>query len=630
MSNHYGLIKPSLDAHTLGINAIKGLLMDCGQMVSVADEHISKIVHEIHHDVHKERFIQWLNDVDITHLGISYRLDPQDAQRIMGHVMHVLKENDLLARDGGPIRQVFFAGLPPACERIKEEHGHLVETFEGSESLEQTLLRMGVDQDSIPLNLIEGSKYDEALHKLASNFIQDKMHLKVTPPSKGHYAHYGTRQDTLVQRLLDQQKHSDLPLMRVHVGPYLDNRQEAVDLFVDWCKQLAKTGFLDIVSIGSSQLTQSNFNEDWSELSNGGGVPVQNELDYLRIYDASRPLLVRTYSGTKKVHTLAPIHERSINIAWHALSFWWFNQLDGRGPNDLYTNLKEHLATLEYIAKTKKPFEPNIPHHFAFRGADDITYILSAVLAAYTAKAKGVQDFVLQIMLNTPRSTWGLVDLAKARAALRLIKPLIDKNFKVYLQPRAGLDYFAPDELLAKKQLAQVSMLMDDIEPEVFTSPPIVHVVSYSEALYLATPPVIDESIQITLGALAYYRSLKKQGVRVVDAYETDIQKRTDAFVSEAQLILNAIQNECPEFTSAEGLYAIFASGLLPTPYLWANQETFPLAIQYRSSFKDGSTILIDEKGRIVDAKQRIDRARQHLKTIYQTMYLASLKQAPN
>ncbi len=629
MSAHYGLIKPSLDAHTLGINAIKGLLMDCGQLVSVADETISKVVHEIHHDVHKERFIQWLKDYDITHLGISYRLDPQDAQRIMGHVMHVLKEQDLLARDGGPIRQVFFAGLPPACALIQQEHGSLVETFEGSESLEETLLRMGVAQENIPLNLIEGSKYDEALHKLASAFINEKRHLKVQPPTKGSYANYGSRQDTLVQRTKDQQRYSDLPLMRVHVGPYLDNRQEAVDLFVDWCKQLAKTGFLDIVSIGSSQLTQSHFNEDWSELSNGGGVPVQNELDYNRIYEASRPLLVRTYSGTKKVHKLAPIHERSINIAWHALSFWWFNQLDGRGPNDLYTNLQEHLATLEYIAKTKKPFEPNIPHHFAFRGADDITYILSAVLAAYTAKAKGVQDFVLQIMLNTPRSTWGLVDLAKARAALQLIKPLVDDTFRVYLQPRAGLDYFAPDETLAKKQLAQVSMLMDDIEPDLFNSPPIVHVVSYSEALYLATPPVIDESIQITLGALNHYRALKKQGIRVVDAYEAEIQKRTEAFVNEAQLILNAIKQDLPEFTTPEGLYAIFASGLLPTPYLWANQEDFPLAVQYRSSFKDGTTILIDEKGRVVNAQQRIDRARQHLTKIHQSMLIKKLKQAP-
>ena len=114
-------------------------------------------------------------------------------------------------------------------------------------------------------------------------------------------------------------------------------------------------------------------------------------------------MLLRTYSGTKNVPELARIHEESINIAWHALSFWWFNQLDGRGPNSVKQNLEEHIETLKYIAETNKPFEPNIPHHFAFRGSDDLTYVLSAVLAARTAKKYGIRTFVLQVMLNTPR-----------------------------------------------------------------------------------------------------------------------------------------------------------------------------------------------------------------------------------
>lgn len=34
---------------------------------------------------------------------------------------------------------------------------------------------------------------------------------------------------------------------------------------------------------------------------------------------------------------------------------------------------------------------------------------------------------------------------------------------------------------------------MDDIDPKNIYSPEIIHVVSYSEALYLATPDIIDE-----------------------------------------------------------------------------------------------------------------------------------------
>ncbi len=92
----------------------------------------------------------------------------------------------------------------------------------------------------------------------------------------------------------------------------------------------------------------------------------------------------------------------------------------------------------------------------------------------------------------------GIQDLAKSRAMLTLVKSLEDSNFKVILQPRAGLDYFKPDLEEAKIQLAAVTALMDDIDPHDETSPPIIHVVSYSEASHLATPDVINESIQIT------------------------------------------------------------------------------------------------------------------------------------
>jgi hypothetical protein len=383
---------------------------------------------------------------------------------------------------------------------------------------------------------------------------------------------------------------------------------------------MAKAGYLDIVSIGSSQLTQSNFNEDWTGLSNGGGVPIQNELEYQELYEASRPLLLRTYAGTKNVPELAKIHERSINIAWHALSFWWFNQLDGRGPNDLLSNLQEHIETLKYIAQTKKPFEPNIPHHFAFRGSDDVTYIVSAVLAARSAKKHGIQDFILQVMLNTPRYTTGIVDLAKARAIIQLIKPLISDDFKMYLQPRAGLDYFAPDIDMAKRQLAVVSMLMDDIEPNDSFSPPLVHVVSYSEALYLATPEVIHESIQITHAAIQKYRQMKTSHQIDTQCYEPEIQAKTNHFVKEAQIILDSIDQTVHEPYSAQGLYDIFAFGYLPTPYLWGNQEQFPHATHYKSTYHEGSTILIDEEGKKIDAQMRIRYAQFNALKAYQAL----------
>ena len=52
---------------------------------------------------------------------------------------------------------------------------------------------------------------------------------------------------------------------------------------------------------------------------------------------------------------------------------------------------------------------------------------------------------------------------------------------------------------------------MDDIDPNNEMSPEIIHVVSYSEALFLATPDILNDSIRITRTALNEYRRLKKK-----------------------------------------------------------------------------------------------------------------------
>lgn len=205
--------------------------------------------------------------------------------------------------------------------------------------------------------------------------------------------------------------------------------------------------------------------------------------------------------------------------------------------------MKEHLETIKYIASTGKPFEPNVPHHFAFRGADDISYIISGYLAAKTAKRLGIKDLILQNMLNTPKYTIGLQDLAKGRVMLRLVRELEDGNFRVHLQSRAGLDYFSPDLEKAKIQLAAVTALMDDIEPDNMNSPEIIHVVSYSEAVRLATPPVINESIQITLAALEKYRRLRNTGQIENMAHNQDLNERTEDMYQEAKEAIDVLEN---------------------------------------------------------------------------------------
>ena len=266
----------------------------------------------------------------------------------------------------------------------------------------------------------------------------------------------------------------------------------------------------------------------------------------------------------------------------HALSLWWFCRLDGRGPYSLGENLEQHVETIRFVARTGKPFEANVAHHFAFRGADDATYVASAVLAARTAKALGIRHFILQNMLNTPKATWGVQDLAKSRVLLQLVRELEDDRFQVILQPRAGLDYFSPDEQKAKAQLAAATALMDDIEPLDSASPPLIHVVSYCEAARLADPAAVIESIQITRQALRQYRRLRARGLVDDMRAHPEVAFRTDELLAETRALLHAIDAAVDHPGTAAGLYTVFACGFLPVPDLWECRDEFPLAVARR------------------------------------------------
>lgn len=617
-SDIFGFIKPSLDAHTLGVNAAVELLRDCHYQVLIGDDEIARAVNDIHYEANQKIIVEWILENKISKIGLSYRLDEDEAVRTVGYFMKALKDRRLLCYQDGPVQSVFFAGLPKSCELIEKEHKGFVKTFKGGESIRETLTRMEVPQNRIPKDMIEGSSYDDRRMEFGKDIVkaQDYEHFK--PCEHSNYLEYGTRQDGLVKRLDSNWEDPFTPLIRAHVGPYSSaiDRLDSVKQFLSWTADLAKTGYLDILSIGSSQLTQSNFGEAWEGRPNGGGVPINHPREYEMIYEAARPLLVRTYAGTKNIPQLAKMHEETLNICWHALSLWWFNKLDGRGPYDLYSNLKQHVEALTYIAQTNKPFEANVSHHFAFRGADDVTYIVSAYLAAKLAKKMGIKTFILQNMLNTPRSTWGIQDLAKSRAMLALVKGLEDSNFRVFLQPRAGLDYFKPDLEEAKMQLAAVTALMDDIDPHNETSPPIIHVVSYSEAVRLATPDILHESIKITQHALRKYRQLRRADKIEDMSKNSDVQERMIELLESAKTIISGIEQFVATPYSPEGFYKLFAAGFLPVPYLWGEVEEFEYARSWNTKLVRGGVKIADKDKIIMNADQRVDYARANLKEV--------------
>ena len=606
-SDRFGFVRPGVDAHTLGINSVEQILNDCGFASYTAPAEVCEALNRPEKASGFAVVRQWIRDNAITILGFSYRLNPHDGATLFGLLVRQLKSSRLLSTQGGQIRALFFAGLPETCELVRRCNPEVSGVFVGDESPAETLRILGIETGHIPRALSESVAYDEARLSFGRNLIRKGDYLGVRPVSRDGYDGYGTKRDTLMARLRQGQERHLPPLMRAHVGPYLPDRSEAVQLFLDWTRRLARGGLLDILSIGTSQLTQSEFGQDWGQKPNGGGVPLNSREEFEAVWQAARPMLVRAYAGTRDVPGLARMYEETINIAWHALSFWWFCRIDGRGPYAVLENLQQHFRTLEYIATTGKPFEPNVPHHFAFRGADDVTDVVSAFLAAKAAKRMGIRRLILQVMLNTPKYVWGIQDLAKARAMLHLVRALEDDRFRVILQPRGGLDYFSPDPRKAKEQLAAVTALMDDIEPHDPASPALIHVVSYTEAFRLADPTAVEESIKITRHALEEYRILKARGLVEDMAGNPEVESRTAGLISEARSVVIAIEAAIPNAYSPEGFYRILVEGFLPVPYLWECREEFSRAVSCQTRLIRGSVRVVDEQGGAVPAQKRMD-----------------------
>ena len=188
---------------------------------------------------------------------------------------------------------------------------------------------------------------------------------------------------------------------------------------------------------------------------------------------------------------------------------------------------------------------------------------------------------------------------------LRLVRELEDEHFTVHLQSRAGLDYFAPDLDKAKIQLAAVTALMDDIEPDNDNSPEIIHVVSYSEAVRLATPSVIEESIKITLTTLKKYREQRRAGKIENMAYNRELDERCECLYQEAKEGIILLEKYIPNLYTAEGLYRAFEEGFFPVPYMLDSSTKYSKATQWRTAIKGGGIRVVNDKGEIIHTSDR-------------------------
>lgn len=153
-----------------------------------------------------------------------------------------------------------------------------------------------------------------------------------------------------------------------------------------------------------------------------------------------------------------------------------------------------------------------------------------------------------------------------------------------------------------------MTALADDIEPENPQSPPVMHVVSYSEASHLADPATILESIKITRHALAAYRRLRARGLIDDLTNSPEVRSRTENLVAEARTVLAAVESCVTAPYTAQGLYEVFARGFLPVPYLWEGRDEFRAAVDWQTRPVRGGVAVVDENGAVIPAAERLRR----------------------
>jgi hypothetical protein len=163
-SARFGLVKSGLDAHTLGLNHIAQLLEECGFDVHVAKAEIAQAVDKISTKANFLTFKNWVFGHNITHIGFSYRLDPQQALETFVRLVRQIEDDvQISPNKGGLIQKIYFAGLPESCNLVENEFGKRYMTFRGDETPKESLLKLGLPDHLIPRSIQEQSMYDELL-----------------------------------------------------------------------------------------------------------------------------------------------------------------------------------------------------------------------------------------------------------------------------------------------------------------------------------------------------------------------------------------------------------------------------------------------------------------------------------
>lgn len=104
----FGMIKTLMDAHTMGIHAGAALLRECGYKVIISTKQIEDAVEKIYSENYQKLLLEWIEKNTISHLGFSYRLDPDNAVEFLGRLVVVLKKAGLYETQSAMVKSIFL------------------------------------------------------------------------------------------------------------------------------------------------------------------------------------------------------------------------------------------------------------------------------------------------------------------------------------------------------------------------------------------------------------------------------------------------------------------------------------------------------------------------------------------
>lgn len=496
--------------------------------------------------------IKQIKKSNAKNIAISYRLTPETGKKYIENFINTIKREKLTDRN-------YYLGGLPELIKFAETKDFFKECFVGGETFD------------LIISQLRGTETED---NIVSSYPSD-----------------------LISRI---RSNSPYPIIRAHFGlPSLEETKKGV-------KKIADAKVLDVISIAPDQACQEYLHhpEILDNIPKGsGGVPIRKKQDLIDLYENSQignfPLL-RIYSGTQDLIKNAELFQNTINNAWAAIPIFWYSQLDGRGPKILFDSISEHFETIKWHAERNIPVEVNDPHQWGLRMAPDHIVVADAYISAYIAKKLGVKIYIEQFMFNTPTGNKLNMDLARVLAMKEIVEPLIDKNFEVLRETRAGLSYFTQNENIAKGQLCASTMLQMSIRPH------IIHVVSYCEATRTASPKDIIESCQMI-------KRIIQDSITGLPNFEHDeqIQERKIEILNDAQVLLDFIiksglsQGYEDPLLSPEFLTMIVQKGILDAPQLISNKWALG---KIKTRIINGKCVVVDSSDSPISEKIRLSQ----------------------